>query len=287
MVNKAVYEKRIVAFVDILGFRTMIEDSKTDIELRWKIKKAVEIIRESARADVDYSVRKVSTFSDSAVISYGVKTSSLFYILLDIIHLQLGLGALGIVIRGGIAIGDCYHDGNIIFGPAMNEAYRLEQDVAKWPRVVIMADTLRQGLRETIDRNPYGKKYDIEEIRGLLKEDAYNEEADNHELFFVDFLRQSDELIDFGDEYFNWLRDFRVFLIASLNRYSPKNEDLENSKAEADRVFKKYRWLLGYWNSVVEDMNVILPVPAIDSENQKKFRENYKKLSIKKQFPYY
>ena len=287
MVNQAVYEKRIVAFVDILGFSTMIEDSKTDIKLRRKIKKAVELIRESARTNADYSVRKVSTFSDSAVISYGLKTSSLFYILIDIIHLQLGLGALGIMIRGGISIGDCYHDGNIIFGPAMNEAYRLEHEVAKWPRVVIMEETLRQGLMETIERNPYGIGYDLEEIKGLLKEDDYNEEADNPDLFFVDFLRQSDELIDFGDEYYNWLRDFRVSLIAGLNRYSPKNEDLEISKADADRIFKKYRCLLGYWNSVVEDESANLPVPAIDSENQMKFRENYKKLGIKKLFPYY
>lgn len=285
MVNKAIYEKRIVAFVDILGFKTMIEDSEIDIELRKKIKKAVEFIRESARTEED-SVRKVSTFSDSAVISYRLKESSLFYLLLDIIRLQLGLGALGIMIRGGIAIGDCYHDGNIIFGPAMNEAYRLESKVAKWPRVVIMPNTLELALRETIDRNPYGMVYDLEEIKSLLKVDEYKIEEDD-DLFFVDFLRQSEELVEFGDEYYNWLRDFRQSLIDGLNRYSSANDDLEISKTEADKVFKKYRWLLNYWNSVVEDDEANMPVPAIDPDNQRKFRENYKKLRIKKQFPYY
>jgi hypothetical protein len=38
---------------------------------------------------------------------------------------------------------------------------------------------------------------------------------------------------------------------------------------------------------VVEDDKDVLPVPAIDPEDQKKFRENYKKLKIRKQFPYY
>lgn len=45
-----VYEKRIVAFVDILGFSTLIEDSKSDIVLRRKIKDSVELIHKSAEA---------------------------------------------------------------------------------------------------------------------------------------------------------------------------------------------------------------------------------------------
>ncbi len=238
LISQAVYEKRIVAFLDILGFSTAIEDSKTDTALRRRIKKAMEIIRESAKNEVDYSVRKVSTFSDSAVISYELKQSALFYLLMDIIHLQLGLGGLGFMIRGGIAIGDCYHDGNIVFGPAMNEAYRLEHDVAQWPRVIIMAETLKLGLRETIDRNPYGIESDLEEIKGCLKDDSYNDEIDNQDLFFVDFLSQPQELAYFGDEYYNWLKDFRVTLVEGLNRYSPQNEELEIAKADAEKSLK-------------------------------------------------
>ena len=93
--NNLIYEKRIVAFLDILGFSTMIEDSKVDTLLRSKIKSATEIIQESA--DTEETGRAVSTFSDSAVISYPLnRYSSLFHILIDIIHLQLKLGAIGI-----------------------------------------------------------------------------------------------------------------------------------------------------------------------------------------------
>ena len=91
-VNRAVYEKRIVAFVDGLGFKTMIEDSETDTALRHKIKRAMEIIRKSASES--WGERIVSTFSDSAVISYKLSQSSLFYLLIDIIHLQINLGGL-------------------------------------------------------------------------------------------------------------------------------------------------------------------------------------------------
>ena len=281
-VNRAVYEKRIVAFVDVLGFKTMIEDSETDTALRHKIKRAMEIIRKSASES--WGERVVSTFSDSAVISYKLSQSSLFYLLIDIIHLQINLGALGIMIRGGIAIGDCYHDGNVIFGPAMNEAYRLEKIEAMWPRVVILSDTLKKGIVETVDRNPYGVEYDIEEIKSCLKQDAYNDEEDNPKLFFVDFLRQPQEIIEFGDEYYNWLRDFRVAIVQGLNRYSPKNDELEMSQADANKVFKKYRWIMNYWNNVVEDDSAVMPVPDIDKKDE--FRERYKKLRIRKRYPY-
>ena len=136
MRNPAIYEKRIVAFLDILGFSTMVQDSKVDTEMRRKIMKAMKIIRKSGESE-ESEYKKVSTFSDSAVISYPLHSnSSLFYLLIDVIHLQLMLGTIGVMIRGGIAIGDCYHDEKIVFGPAMNEAYRLENKVALWPRVV-------------------------------------------------------------------------------------------------------------------------------------------------------
>ena len=100
----------------------------------------------------------------------------------------------------------------------------------------------------------------------------------------MDFLRQPQELTVYGDEYYNWLRDFRVAIIDGLNRYSPKNKDLEMSKSDADKVFKKYRWIMNYWNSVVEDDKDFKPVP--DIEKKDKFRERYKALKIRKRYPY-
>lgn len=287
--SNAVYEKRIVAFVDILGFETMVEDSQADTPLRRKIKKAMEIIRKTAEAESENEDEKVSTFSDSAVISYRLQSrSSLFYLLIDIIQLQLELGALGIMIRGGIAIGDCYHDGKIIFGPAMNEAYRMESKIAKWPRVVIKADTLKAGIIASVDPGVYAFSSDLQDIMGCLKQDDYNEEDNDPDLYFVDFLRQPQELTEYGDEYLEWLRRFRVAIVGGLNRYGPKSEDdKEMPKADAEKIFKKYRWLLNYWNSVVEDDKAVLPVPDIDPEYKEVFRKQYMKLKIPKRYPYY
>lgn len=282
MKDNAVYEKRLIAFVDVLGFSTLIEDSKVDTTLRRKIKNAMETIQKTVNEGIESSIRNVTTFSDSAVISYrGDEHSVLLYLLLDVIHLQLQLGIQGIMIRGGIAYGDCYHDGSVVFGPAMNEAYRLENKVADWPRVVIDRKCLDEAIEETVDHGIYTEKYELQEISSCLREDE-----DDSNLLYVDYLCQPQELLSFGDEYYEWLRDYRETIVKGLNRYSSRNKDLEMDRITAKRIFRKYRKILSYWNNVVGDDEAALPVPKMDKENQIKFRQMYKKLTIPKRYPY-
>lgn len=295
MNNHLVYEKRIVAFVDILGFKTLIDDSKTDTTIRKTIKSVVNTIYnvKEQKAGRNNEGVFVSTFSDSAVISYPAnKRDSLFHLLMDVILLQLSLGRWGIMIRGGIAIGDVYHDDKTIFGPAMNDAYYLESTVAQFPRVVIMRNTLDLGIELTVDNREYSYKYDHNDIMDCVKKDDYNDDKSdsNPNLYFVDFLRQDQELNYYGDEYYEWLKEFRQSIITGLNRYSEASDEYaemsDEDKKIASRVFKKYRWMLNYWNSVVTDDRAAFPVPNIDIKHQIEFRNNYRKLEIKKRYPY-
>lgn len=45
--------------------------------------------------------------------------------------------ATGLLLRGGITSGDMYVQDDIIFGPALTEAYLLEEKNAKVPRIII------------------------------------------------------------------------------------------------------------------------------------------------------
>ncbi len=285
--NKSVYTKRIVAFVDILGFSSLVEESRADTTLRRKISSAMKLIQKTVNEGVDSNVRQVSTFSDSAVISYDAEEhSSLFFLLLDIIHLQLALGARGIMIRGGISYGDCYHQGGIVFGPAMNEAYRLEHTVAKWPRVVIEKDVLEKAIDISVDHGTYSFQYEVDDVYDCLQIDEEGSGYKTNTIFFVDYLRQPQELVDYGDEYLEWLRQYRVAIVDGLNRYAPKSEYRDIKSSEKRRIFEKYRYVLKYWNSVVGDDDAPMPVPRIEKENQMIFREMYKKLLISKRYPY-
>lgn len=164
------YEDRFVAFIDILGFGALVEQSESDEFLQEKIFTALNSIQTDNINDELYArvnteivpleelkavqeIAKVfanaaklanpvliTYFSDSLVIS--AKSN-------DVIASQLVVDIVGklnikmwmdhqILIRGGIAKGKLFHvEGGPLFGPAMNRAYFLESKKAKYPRVII------------------------------------------------------------------------------------------------------------------------------------------------------
>ena len=50
----------------------------------------------------------------------------------------------GYAVRGGIAKGDLVHRGSIIYGPALNVAYRIEKEIAIYPRVIVDKELAQQ-----------------------------------------------------------------------------------------------------------------------------------------------
>jgi hypothetical protein len=148
--SNPVYERRVLAFLDILGFRSLIEDGR-EAELLLILKR---IQREFAEADVDPNRFVAETaFSDSFVVSMKVDesgfpaTALVAYVIFHI----CGMLSNGILVRGGIAVGDAYHRNGIVFGPAMNEAYKIENELAIYPRVVLSDAVLEMLEKESIE----------------------------------------------------------------------------------------------------------------------------------------
>jgi hypothetical protein len=54
-----------------------------------------------------------------------------------------------ILCRGGVAIGQCFHGKNVLFGPALVEAYLLEQ-TASSPRIALSADAARLAIGDVV-----------------------------------------------------------------------------------------------------------------------------------------
>ena len=179
------YKNRIIAFVDILGFKNLVEDSTTNKYEFQKILDSLDRFRELKKEKEDQHYIndvKVTTFSDSLVISYPVdekdRDIDVFYsILLDLTRLQLDLLDNNVIIRGGIAIGKLRHTQNEIFGPAMNEAYYLESKVAKYPRIVVRERVIMDYLKKYVDNNPNKVK--------LLKLLIQDEDAN---VYYLDYL---------------------------------------------------------------------------------------------------
>jgi hypothetical protein len=138
------YERKVVAFYDILGWRTEIEkagnDSKKIGDLRRLILQHSRMLRLPVESPVN-----VSTFSDNIVISSVAHKEITPYFLREMATIQLMTMSMGFLMRGGITVGDIIHDEEVVFGPALNRAYELESKVAIYPRIVVDELVLKIG----------------------------------------------------------------------------------------------------------------------------------------------
>ena len=146
------YEDRIVAFVDILGFRSLVGRLQSDSQLHQQLHGALSAIKsfksfagspQTAQKELEASV-----FSDSIVISGA--TSELHTVIWTCLGLQTRLLAFCVLTRGGISCGPTHHKEDLLYGEGMIKAYDLESKAAIYPRVVVdpkLVSELLEGHR--------------------------------------------------------------------------------------------------------------------------------------------
>ena len=243
------YENRIVCFMDILAFKELIKSTiKDDAEVldRTELIKSLfqimisELENKGLKIELENGVSddvvKVTHFSDSIVLSVSLREESALFNTLNLLQFfLLELLRYKIFIRGGIAIGKLYHDGNTIFGPALNKAYFLENKIAKYPRVIIDLDTIEFYLKNNQIR--HNLKTEKEYIFSLLSfdTDGYGF-IDYFDVDFTQFDSNSD-----GIYYMRYLRDLIIQNI--------KEHDSEEG------VRSKNNWLIKKFNSMIVSKN--------------------------------
>ena len=79
----------------------------------------------------------------SRILTAGLK------LIVDLLH-------LGFLARGAIVVGDLYHRDNVILGPALLEAHRIESREAFYPRVIVSQEVLAELGELNEDREPDG-----------------------------------------------------------------------------------------------------------------------------------
>ena len=153
-----VFFDRFVLYLDFLGV--------SDAAISWPDERAAQLIEvlkivaaERAPFDIDGTSQpdgsykflvtaETSTFSDHIVASYifpkdpeipAEFLTEMYLSLSQDMVARVAVHALnvGLLIRGGLTIGKLYHAGGVVFGEGMIDAYRLENRVASYPRVVV------------------------------------------------------------------------------------------------------------------------------------------------------
>ncbi len=182
------YEDRIVVFIDILGFSSMVKITDNDnsksadkkkeaITTLVNLTEALNFIKEEVKIlkSLNLPTIRLTQFSDSLVISSKEKSNEILFIFnfLKLLQVQL-LSKYEILIRGGVVKGKVIHDEQILLGPAMVDAYNLESKCANSPRIVVTPSVYEIYRTERIKNN-------IETKKSVLKKDFDG-------MFYVDYF---------------------------------------------------------------------------------------------------
>lgn len=144
------YEERVVMFIDILGFGSLIDSTGVDGTAgQENLEKIIGCFNRALSDIYDLSnpeYIQFSHFSDSFVISHWTydpdDIDSMFHCYLTVLMIAKSIiNAFleqDILVRGGITQGRIFHkEGYLLLGPAMNEAYYLESKRARYPRIIL------------------------------------------------------------------------------------------------------------------------------------------------------
>ena len=160
------YETNVIAFLDILGFKKLIDTKEFD-----KIKEIFQSIISSKEAgialcrvnDGDEELNrynevlrksKIHLMSDSVIIAAPFICKEALAVVIDICYcIQESLYSFDspIFLRGAIAVGELFLDKNVIFGKGLVDAYLAQENYAVFPRIII-APEIVESMKTSMDK---------------------------------------------------------------------------------------------------------------------------------------
>ncbi len=220
------YEDRIVAFIDILGFANIIKGTiHSDAALSDLVSTLNYVQGYFQRVRQNYKDPKIlqlTQFSDTLVMSVSMKDSAeMISIFRHLKNLQINLIHKNLLLRGGIVKGLLVHNEDLVVGPGIINAYKLESKCALHPRIIIDPKVMWQYVRS----NGVNQKV---RLKSFLPQGVFNMETDG--TYYVDYFNEVEDFLENGiskEDHFNKL--------CSLAAGSLDNDDIS--------VRVKYLWM--------------------------------------------
>jgi len=155
------YERRLLAYIDILGWREIIRKSAIENALFEEMKTVAarftyeldatrhlrdwhaNLLKEHPGKIGPMEFLDVTHFSDTVVMSCPSQGRLGGSSLIQAVQITaMTMLDAGYYTRGAVVEGQLFHNGSTIFGPALIEAYDLERGVAKYPRILVTEQAL-------------------------------------------------------------------------------------------------------------------------------------------------
>lgn len=254
MSSEIKYSKRLIVFIDILGFRSYLEDSSKLTLLVEQLKN----IKKNFSGTYKFAQQlkfEVIQLSDSIIIS--IETNYVWDTMeaLEKISIQAcdSLVKYGIFFRGAITYGDFYHQDGILVSPAVSKAYEIESTIAKYPRIII-SDEFIDLYKHQVAVAPDYKDFGKQAIEDLIK-------VDSEGFKYLHYLNSA--MIRLNDQSAVFLRTDEAKLLEYLPRHKYLIEEKLEENKNNQKVLEKYVWLASYHNKYIKSLRHRMIYPDI------------------------
>lgn len=143
------FDRYLITYIDFLGMTNKMEESESYESLQFLRFVLSGIVHRASFISENNKIKdfQIKIFSDNVIIAQKINDN----ILKDQIISMINLVALiqfeayfqfDFPLRGGITIGDLYIDNAVVWGSGLIEAYRIENDLANYPRVIVSKKVL-------------------------------------------------------------------------------------------------------------------------------------------------
>jgi hypothetical protein len=236
------YKRSFICHLDLLGFRELIRSKKPG-EISKMLRLFSEAVTPLSRG---FEVKALGSkqfiaFSDlhiTVIPTESEDTATRGLIFLQIIRLVHAQWTLffdhGILVRGGIVVGDAIRSYDRFFGQGIIDAFDVESKQALYPRIVVHGSVF-----EELKRNPRVWTHDgdgngeLKAVKSLLHHDEENG------LYYIDYLRVMESEFDSPDFYPEYLEQFRKKITEMI------------AKTSHPGALSKLEWMQRYHRRVV------------------------------------
>jgi hypothetical protein len=237
-VPRVTYRFVILSFFDILGFRELLK-----VREPYEVARVLRLFQKTSKPRKETAriyAQAFFQFSDSVVRTVNVRspanqgTGVIFSELSSLLNIQVNLVAEGVLIRGGVTIGEAYERSPLLFGPAMNRGYLLESKTAVFPRIVVgeeMIEALKIYPPVRLQQHSFADE------RGYLESMTRRSRHGGRFLDYLAYAAREGE----PEEYVSLLGQHRDLIL--------RGAALPQSDT---RTRTKYRWLTAYHNDAVD-----------------------------------
>lgn len=241
------YQDRYCAFVDILGFRQLIEQLRENVdsfEALHHLLKRVHGAKSGAAVDADDTDFRAQSISDAVAISTAVSGIGLNQLFRSLQFLSLDLLSEGYFVRGAVVRAPLYHDDQTVFGQALVRAFHFESEVARYPRIVVTRE-VREDMLSYIGRTiGNGASKDVYPPMEILRQSSDGP-------MYLDVLQPVVSLLHKADSAVRMLTESEKVLHQRYNRIKDKIRERYEEAMDNPRHFEKVRWFARYWNEAI------------------------------------